>query len=176
MNSISEINFNQTEYWNIDHCIFINKIPVGYCKYDLHTGYLTWREVKTHKCIEKGCSKLVFNPNYPNYTKLKKQYTQKAQFGLLIKKQLENGEISQFKYEQLQKFDEEQKRSYVSNYENHKNQIQQSTFAIKETKKKKIKEPKKTTWWQNFKNQLKLKIQNIKKIRQTMGKRLSRRK
>lgn len=157
-----EINFNQTEYWNIDHCILTNKIPVGYCRYDLHTGYLTWQEVKTHKCIEKGCSKLVFNPNYHNYAKLKKQYMQKAQFGLLIKNQLENGEISQFKYEQLQKFTSEQKQSYIANYKNHKNQLKLNTIT-KEDKKKKIKEPKKTTWWQNFKNQLKLKIQNIKK-------------
>lgn len=87
---------------------------------------------------------------------------QKAQFGLLIKNQLENGEISQFKYEQLQKFTSEQKQSYIANYKNHKNQLKSNTIT-KEDKKKKIKEPKKTTWWQNFKNQLKLKIQNIKK-------------
>lgn len=65
---LNKIDFNSSTYKLIDNNIS-QKMPVGYCCYFLHQGYLSTSLLKRHKCLHKGqkgyCNFLKINYDHP---------------------------------------------------------------------------------------------------------------
>ena len=158
------ITFDKEYYINIDGD-YTKKQPVGYCFCELHRGYLTTNELKTHKCISKECPHLFKNTNH-QYWAEQENLLLKKRYYRMINKNHKHGLINQRDYLALRRVsDIDRIKKYIGSYNN----INLDNNEVFQTKSnyisKEIIIPKKPSLYARIKNTIRIKYRKaIKRL------------
>ena len=145
---------------NIDGNKCTNQVPVGYCKFYKHKGYLTKEEFKTHECAKKQCK--CFVPNYNSVYLQNRETTKlKIKYEKLITKQKLNGYITKNRYEELKQKLKKNDVEFMETYTTSKFIYQLESQTKSNVNSKKIKIPKKPSLWKRLKNRIKLFLRRL---------------